>query len=114
MSTPSQSALAAAIALDPTSANAYLHPEDYSHTVDGNPSEWAQQCKEEIYKVAGKLDLAFAAERALARDSVVALLREFNMVKGFALLGPDTQLRFNLIAEQARKAVNAPSEPDHD
>lgn len=114
MTTPSQSALAAALALDSTSTHAYLNPENYAHTIEGKPSGWAQECKDEIYKVAGKIDYAFASERALARDAVMELLKEFKMVKGFALLGPDTQLRFNQIAEQARKAVNAPPEPDHD
>lgn len=114
MTTPSQSALTAAIALDPTSANAYLHPEYYSVTTEGKPSTWPQECGAELYRIAEKIDHAFAAERALTRDAVVDLLQEFRTLKGFSLFGPDTIARFNQIAEQARKAVNAPPEPDHD
>lgn len=56
MSTPSQIAIEIVLALDSTLENCYRHPQDYATTVDGKPSSYPQEVRDEVHRKAYKVD----------------------------------------------------------
>jgi len=56
MSTPSQIAIEIVLALDSTLENCYRRPQDYATTVDGKPSYYPQEVRDEVHRNAYKVD----------------------------------------------------------
>ena len=78
-SLPTAIAIRAACAVDPITAGAFIHPENYAIRLDtGEPSTYPAECKAEILAMASKIDTATELLRLLTLlDRATSQLQDY-------------------------------------